>query len=67
MIFKPLNLLVMKNAILLKDLSENAIDKILVNDQLRAGDWGFTFGSGESWFFSFTNYDNSSGTGNNAC
>lgn len=57
----------MKNSILLKDLSENNIDKIVINDTLRAGDWGFTFSNKESWWFSFTNYDDSSGTGNNAC
>lgn len=53
----------MKNSILLKELSENQIDKIIVNDQLKAGDWGFVFSNNESWFFTFTNYDDSSGTG----
>mgnify|MGYP000384696663 CR=1 FL=1 len=54
----------MKNTILLKDLSENAIDKVLANEQLKAG-WIFTTCWGESWFFTFTNGDDSSNTGGN--
>ena len=54
----------MKNAILLKDLSENKIDKVIANDNLRAG-WILTFCWDESFFFTFTNGDNSSNTGGN--
>lgn len=53
----------MKNAILLKDLSENNIDRVLVNDKVKAGDWGISVGSHESFFFSFTNYDCSTENG----
>lgn len=55
----------MKNTILLKDLSENNIDKVIVNDQFRGGAWFFTTCGAESWGFTFTNGDNSSGTGHN--
>jgi hypothetical protein len=55
----------MKNSILLKDLSENCFDKIVVNDDVRAGWWLFTTCKDESWWFTFTNGDNSSNTGCN--
>ena len=51
----------MINAILLQDLSENEFDKVIVNDQLKAGDWGLRICSSQSFFFTFTNYDHSSG------
>jgi hypothetical protein len=51
-------------AVFLKDLSENNIDKLLVNEDLKAGG-ELTFCWGESWFFTFTNGDNSSKTGGN--
>lgn len=55
----------MINTILLNDLSENAIDKVIVNDEVKAGWWLFTTCKDESWFFTLTNGDNSSGTGGN--
>lgn len=54
----------MKNSILLKDLTENNIDMVIVNDQLRAG-WKITFCFSESLWFTMTNCDNSSNTGYN--
>lgn len=51
----------MKKAILLKDLSENKIDKVIMNDKIKAGDWGLRISSSQSFFFTFTNYDCSSG------
>jgi len=54
----------MKTSVLLKDLNESKIDKVIINDELKAGDWGIRISDKESWFFSFTNYDNSSLTGN---
>jgi hypothetical protein len=54
----------MKNSILLKDLSENNIDMVIANDQLKAG-WKVTFCFSESWWFTMTNCDNSSNTGCN--
>ncbi len=54
----------MVNTILLQDLSENAIDKVIVNEEIKAG-WLFTTCKDESWFFTFTDGDNSSGTGGN--
>ncbi len=59
----------MKNTVLLKDLSENAIDKVLVNDDLKGAwlDWGLVISNCESWGFTFTNYDNSSNTPGEYC
>jgi hypothetical protein len=54
----------MKVNIFLKQLSETSIDKLIINDSLKAGDWGIRMSDDESWFFSFTNYDDSSNTGN---
>jgi hypothetical protein len=52
----------MNNSIILNDLSEKMIDKVIINSQTKAGDWGFILSNNESWFFTFTNYDNSSKT-----
>jgi hypothetical protein len=41
----------MKNTILLKDLSENKIDKVIANDSLQAAGWEIHFSWNESWFF----------------
>jgi hypothetical protein len=54
----------MKSSILLNDLSENKMDKIIANENLKAAG-ELTFCWGESWFFTFTNGDNSSLTGHN--
>jgi hypothetical protein len=54
----------MKNSILFSELSENKIDKMIINTKSMAG-WIFTTCKEESWFFTFTNGDNSSNTGGN--
>ena len=54
----------MNATILLKDLSESKIDKVIVNDQVKAG-WMVTFCRNESFWFTMTNCDNSSLTGGN--
>jgi hypothetical protein len=54
----------MKNSILLKELSENSFDKIVMYDKLKAGDWGLRICSDESWWFTFTDYNNSTPSDN---
>ncbi|MCE2507505.1 MAG: hypothetical protein J4F36_13780 [Nitrosopumilaceae archaeon] len=49
----------------MKELSENKIDQLIVNDSLKAAglsSWNIIFG--DSWLFTLTNGDDSSGTGN---
>lgn len=54
----------MVNSILLNDLSEDTIDKIVPNEKIKAG-WTITVCWEESWLFTLTNGDDSSKTGFN--
>lgn len=51
----------MTNTLILEDLSEEKMDKVIVNDSMKAG-WELVISNCESWFFTFTNEDNSSKT-----